>query len=167
MNRFSRWTTLLGAVLVLGTVFGLAACSSNVKSEAVSQAKSTGQFDTEIKAYKSGQFLLDGAVLSSMDLNSHFAYLKDNGELPKSVLLEPSDDSKIRKDHLRYMASMAYTYGFTVFYQHKDELSRIVPTGTTKLKGAPDPNKGVGNDEVERRGAAHNGTRSTRPGYGY
>ncbi len=166
MNRFPRCTTVLVALLALGTAFGLGACSSNVKSESASQAKAAGQFDAEVEAYKSGQFLLDGAVLSSMDLNSHFAYLKDNGQLPKSVLLERSDDSKIRKDHLRYMASMAYTYGFTVYYEHKGELSRIVPTGTTKLKDSPDPTKSVGSDEVERRGASHNGTRPD-PGYGY
>ncbi len=164
MNRFPRWSSLLVAVLLLAAVLGVTACSSNVKSRAVSQSTDASQFDTVVQAYKSGQFLLDGAVLSSLDLSSHFAYLKDNGRLPRTVLLERSDESKIRKDHMRYMASMAYTYGFKVYYDDKGELSQIVPTGTTKLKGAPDPNKGVGNDEVERRGAAHNGT---YPGYGY
>lgn len=164
MNRFSRRIPMLAAMLALVAVFGLAACSSNVKSEAVSEAKSAGQFNTVIEAYKSGQFLLDGAVLSSLDLSSHFAYLKDSGQLPKKVLLERSDDSKIRKDHMRYMASMAYTYGFTVYYDDGGELHEIVPTGTTKLKAAPDPTKNVGSDEVERRGASHNGTRRD---YGY
>ncbi len=167
MKRFSHWLSTVSLMLVVGTVVALAGCSSNVKSESVAQAKAADSFDMTVQSYKSGQFLLDGAILSSLDLNSHFAYLRDQGELPKTVLLERSDDSRIRKDHLRYMASMAYNYGFTVYYDDDGELRQIVPTSNdkaTRLRGSPNPTNKKGNPHVERNSAAHSGT---RPDYGY
>ena len=77
-----------------------------------------------------GQFVVDGAVLSAVDLGSHFAYLKDQGKLPKTVLLESSDDSKIRKQHLQYMARMQLDYGFRVYYEEKGQLIEINPVDT-------------------------------------
>lgn len=166
MNRFPRWLSALPLLLLLGGVMALAACSSNVKSESVAKAKAAGDFGMTLQAYKSGQFLLDGAILSSLDLNSHFAYLRDQGKMPKTVLLERSDDTKIHKEHLRYMASMAYNYGFKVYYDDDGELRQIVPTasnGKTRLRGSPKPGQ-KGSPEVERNSAAHNGT---TPDYGY
>jgi len=120
-------------MLMLGAVVALAACSSNVKTrKAVAQAKASGQFDMVVQAYKKGQFKLDGAILSSGDLSSHFAYLKDQDRLPGSVLLEPSDDSDVKSVHQRYMASMAYTYGFKVYYVDDGELRVIVPDSDDK-----------------------------------
>jgi hypothetical protein len=89
-----------------------------------------GQFDTVIKAYKDGQFIVDGGVLSAIDTGSHFAYLKDQGKLPKTVLLEPSDDSKIRKQHLQYLARMQLDYGFRAYYDDKGTLVEINPKDT-------------------------------------
>lgn len=156
MIRFPRWKFAATMMLVLGAVLALSACSSNVKSETVAKAKAAGKFDVVVQAYKSGQFLLDGAVLSSLDLSSHFAYLRDQGKLPETVLLEPSDESDIRDDHLRYMASMAYTYGFTVYYVDDGQLRQIVPTASdkTKLKGSPRKRKS-GHPHVERHDASH------------
>ncbi len=159
MNRSSRWKPVVTLLLAL-TVALLAACGPSVKSQQVAKAKAAGEFDLTVQAYKSGQFLLDGAILSSMDLSSHFAYLRDQGRLPKNVLLERSDKSKIRKDHLRYMANMAYAYGFTVYYDDDGSLRRIVPSTEdkkVKLRGAPPPGQ-QRNPELERNSAAHSGT---------
>jgi len=116
------------AALMLGSLLFLAAChSNNIKGDAVSTASMQGQFDTTIKAGKSGQFLVDGALLSAIDTGSHFAYLKDQGKLPKTVLIVPSDDSKVRKQHLQYLARMQLDYGFTVYYDDDGTLKKINP----------------------------------------
>lgn len=157
MNRFPRWLSAVPLMLLLGAVMALAACSGNVKSEAITQAKAAGQFDMTVKAYKSGQFLLGGAILSSLDLNSHFAYLRDQGKLPATVLLEDSDDTSIHKEHLRYLASMAYNYGFTVYYDDDGELRQIVPTASDadiRLHGSPKPGSKTA-PRVESKSAAH------------
>lgn len=50
--------------------------------------------------------------------------------MPKTVLLTKSDDSKIRKQHLQYMARMQLDYGFRVYYDDKGELKEINPVDT-------------------------------------
>jgi hypothetical protein len=129
-----RFATLLKATLtalLLGATVALVGCSlGGTKKNEVTTASMRGQFDTVIKAYKDGQFLVDGGVLSAIDTGSHFAYLKDQGKLPKTVLLEPSDDSKIRKQHLQYLARMQLDYGFRAYYDDKGTLVEINPQDT-------------------------------------
>lgn len=127
MTRLSTLLTRTAAALVLGSAFLLGGChmfGGGAKSQ-VSTAQWKGKFDATIQAYKEGQFVIDGAVLSAVDAGSHFAYLKDAGKLPKTVLLMPSDDSKIRKVHLQYLARMAIDYGFTAYYDDKGQLTEI------------------------------------------
>lgn len=124
MTRVSRLFARTAALLVAATALAVSGCHHEVLSDAQT-AKLEKGFDTTIQSYKSGQFELGGAVLSAADLGGHFAYLRDQGKLPKRVLLLPSDDSKIRKIHLQFMARMSLDYGFTVFYDHKGELRRI------------------------------------------
>ena len=69
-------------------------------------------------------------MLSALDAGSHFAYLKDTGRLPKTILLIRSDDSKIRKQHLQYMARLQLDYGFVVYYDDGGTLARINPVET-------------------------------------
>jgi len=114
---------------MLGSLVLLAGCHFGGTKQ-VSTASMKGQFDTTIQAYKEGQFLVDGAVLSAIDTGSHFAYLKDQGKLPKTVLLTASDDSKIRKIHLQYMARLQLDYGFRVYYDNKGTLTEINPVDT-------------------------------------
>ena len=111
--------------------------------EAVIEWQPQGQFDAVVQSYKSGQFIVDGAVLSALDTGSHFAYLKDQGKLPKTVLLEPSDDSKIRKQHLQYMARLQLDYGFTVYYDDGGTLKKIsvVDTKARELEDYKAPPK--------------------------
>ena len=124
MIRVSTLLARTGAALVLASLLVLAGCHrGGVKDEVVTTKQ--GQFDMTISSYKSGQFLVDGAVLSAADTGSHFSYLKDTGKLPKTVLLVPSDDSKIRDAHLGFMARMQLDYGFTVYYDKKGTLVRL------------------------------------------
>ena len=130
MIRLPTLLTRAAAAAMLGSLLVLAGCHRGSTKDEVSAAQAQGQFDTIIKAYKSGQFLVDGAVLSALDTGSHFAYLKDQGKLPKTVLLERSDDSKVRKQHLQYMARMQLDYGFIVYYDDDGTLKKINPVAT-------------------------------------
>jgi hypothetical protein len=124
MIRVPTLMTRAAAAVFLASMLVLAGCHRGAaKNDHVSTEQ--GQFDATIKAYKSGQFIVDGAVLSAADTGSHFAYLKDQGKLPKTVLVLPSDDSKIRDIHLGFLARMQIDYGFAVYYDKKGELVRL------------------------------------------
>ncbi|GAB2577404.1 hypothetical protein ISP15_01410 [Dyella jejuensis] len=130
MIRFSTLPARGAAVLLLGSLLVLGGCHRNAAKDTVKSTQIQNQFDMTVQAYKSGQFLIDGAVLSALDAGSHFAYLKDTGKLPKTVLLVPSDDSKIRKQHLQYMARLELDYGFVAYYDDGGKLARINPIET-------------------------------------
>jgi hypothetical protein len=134
MIRFStRQTRAAAAALMLG-MLALAGCHrGSAKDDAVAR-QAQGSFDATIQAYKSNQFLVDGAVLSALDTGSHFAYLKDTGKLPHTVLLTRSDDSKIRKQHLQFLARMELDYGFVVYYDDGGTLKKIDPVETKARK---------------------------------
>lgn len=157
MIRLSTLLTRTAAAAMLGSLLVLAGCHRGSTKDEVSAAQAQGQFDTVIKAYKSGQFLVDGAVLSALDTGSHFAYLKDQGKLPKTVLLERSDDSKVRKQHLQYMARMQLDYGFTAYYDDDGTLKKINPVATKarKLEDYHAPVKM--NDELKGKSASDSG----------
>jgi hypothetical protein len=130
MIRFSTLPSRGAAVLLIGSLLVLGGCHRGASKDSIPTAQTQSQFDMTIKAYKSGQFLIDGAVLSALDAGSHFSYLKDTGRLPKTVLLVPSDDSKIRKQHLQYMARLQLDYGFVAYYDDGGKLARINPVET-------------------------------------
>lgn len=130
MIRFSTLLSRAAAALMLGSVLVLAGCHRGATLNSNQLAQLQKKFDVTVEAYKGGQFTLDGAVLSSVDLSSHFAYLRDIGKLPKTVLLLPSDEYKIRKEHLQYMARMILDYGFAVYYEQKGVLKQINPIET-------------------------------------
>ena len=152
---------LVAAMLLLG------ACSSGVKSQQVINLEK--KMDLKVEAYKKGQFLLDGALLTPMDLSSHFAYLRDQHRLPRTVLLTKSDKSKVRKVQLMALARMQITYGFTVFYQKDNKLVRLEVTNSKKIpqlhrhqEGAPLPDENAG---TSAKGGNHFPTGSGGPGY--
>lgn len=130
MIRSSTLLTRAVAAVMLGGLLALAGCHSGNTKDQITTASMQDQFDATLKSYKDGQFLVNGAVLSALDVGSHFAYLKEQGKLPQTILLVPSDDSKIRKKHLEYMARMQMDYGFTVFYDDKGALTKINPIET-------------------------------------
>lgn len=166
MIRLSTLTGRLVAGAMLASALLLTGCHrGDVKAEvAAIQAKQ--HFDMVIQAYKSGQFMLeDGAVLSAIDTGSHFAYLKDVGKLPKTVLLTPSDDSKVRKQHLEYMARIALDYGVVVYYDDGGQLKQINPQ-ETKARALEDYHAPLKlNDEQKRKSAA--GSSMGDPSSGY
>ena len=128
MIRFPTLLTRATVALMLGSLLVLAGCHRGATKAEIAAATSQGQFDTIIRSYKDGQFLVDGGVLSAIDTGSHFAYLRDQGRLPKKVLLLASDDSPVRKQHLQYLARMVLDYGFKgYFFDHKGNLTEINP----------------------------------------
>ena len=156
MIRFSTLLTRAATAVLLGSMLVMAGCHSGSTKDAVSTASMDGKFDATIEAYKSNQFLVDGALLSALDTGSHFAYLKDQGKLPKTVLLKRSDESKIRKQHLQYMARMVLDYGFAVYYDDDGTLKKINPQ-ETKARALEDyhaPSKM--SDELRNKGAEGN-----------
>ncbi|MHB1271409.1 MAG: hypothetical protein ACYCZD_01340 [Rhodanobacter sp.] len=135
MIRFSTLLSRATAALMLGSLLLLSGCHlfGSTKDD-VSTASMKGKFDVTIQAYKDGQFLVDGAALSATDTGSHFAYLKDQGRLPKTVLLVRSDDAKISKKHLQYLARMMIDYGFRAYYDDKGTLKQINPVDVKARK---------------------------------
>jgi hypothetical protein len=163
MIRFPTLLTRVTAALVLGSLLTLAGCHGGSTKGDVSTASMEGKFDATIEAYKSNQFLVDGALLSALDTGSHFAYLKDQGKLPKTVFLAPSDESKIRKTHLQYMARMVLDYGFSVYYDDDGTLRRINPQ-ETKAKELEDHHDRVKlDDEQSGKDASGRGDESSSP----
>lgn len=128
MNRVPRLLSRAALVAVVAAMPLLSACTHGVKGQEIATKKLEQKIDLKLESYKSGQFLLNGAVLSAMDLNSHFAYLRDQHRLPHSVLLKPSDEANIKKTQLLALARMQMTYGFAVFYVHSDKLVRLEVT---------------------------------------
>jgi hypothetical protein len=143
------------AALMLGGVVLVAGCSLGGTKDGVKTSAMQGQFDATIQAYKEGQFLVDGAVLSAMDTGSHFAYLKDQGKLPKTVLLERSDESKIRKQHLQYMARMQLDYGMRVYYDDDGTLKEINPQDTKARQLEDHKQRAPLDDQMKNKDASH------------
>lgn len=166
MFRLSKLPARLLVAVMLASAVLLAGCHrTDTRQQEIHDAQLQKQFDMTVQSYKSGQFMLGGAVLSSTDLYGHLAYLKDQGKLPKTVLLLPSDDSKIRKEHLQYMARLALDFGFVVYYEHKGQLVQIdaVDTKPRELQDYRPTSRPSG-DEGAPQGGGHPG--SGMPGGG-
>lgn len=130
MIRFSTHSGRIAIAMLIACMLVLSGCHRGAARNDALDTKVQGNFDLVVKAYKSGQFMINGAVLTPLDAGSHFAYLKDAGKLPHTVLLEPSDDSKVRKQHLQYMARMELDYGFVAYYADGGVLTKIDPVDT-------------------------------------
>ena len=136
MSRTSTLLARITAAIMLGSVLLLAGCHRNqVKQEQHLASSMKGEFGLTMQAYKDGQFLIDGAVLSATDAGSHFAYLRDQGHLPAKVLLIDGDDAKVSKKHLQYLARMSIDYGFLAyFFDSKGRLTQISAVNTKARK---------------------------------
>jgi len=157
MKHLPRLITSAALLALVAAMLLLGACSSGVKSQQVINLEK--KMDLKVEAYKKGQFLLDGALLTPMDLSSHFAYLRDQHRLPHSVLLTKSDESKVRKEQLMALARMQLTYGFTVYYEKGGKLVRLevtdaksVPQLRRHKEGPPLPDENAGSSA---RGSDH------------
>lgn len=124
----------LGGAAMLATMFALAACNSNVRSGGETTVNVPAKYDMTIGAYKDNQFQLDGAVLSAPDLEAHFRYLKDQKQLPKTVLLEDTDSDKVSDADLQEFASLQLSFGFTGYVLHKGKLTLMSAIEAPKKK---------------------------------
>lgn len=122
-RNISLRTALAGAML--GTVLLLAGCNGNVRSGAPVVVNVPQHYDMVLEAYKNGQFLLDGALLSPEDLASHFRYLDEQKKLPKTVLLKPSSESSVKDTQLRWFAGLQVTFGFTGYADLDGKLTLV------------------------------------------
>lgn len=159
MIRISKMAPRAAVFALVAATVLLAGCNSyDVKTQQQIKAMST-KFNTVVAAYKKQQFTLDGAVLSSADLGSHFAYLKDQGKLPTRVLLVPSEKSSIHKEHLAYLLRMGLNDGFKVYYDNDGVLTRVTPENTAAAKRlkqtTPDNGNSHADKEVESHDASH------------
>jgi hypothetical protein len=113
----------LGGAAMLAAMFALAACNANVRRGAETTAVVPANYGMTISAYKDNQYMLDGAVLSATDLEAHFRYLKDVKKLPKAVLLQDGEKTKVNNAALEEFASLQLTFGFTGYVMHKGKLT--------------------------------------------
>jgi hypothetical protein len=103
----------------------LAGCNGNVRSGGPVVANVPLHYDMTLEAYKNGQFLLDGALLSPEDLASHFRYLDEQKKLPKTVLLKPSSESGVKDTQLRWFAGLQVTFGFKGYAELDGKLTVV------------------------------------------
>jgi hypothetical protein len=122
MNLRSFVVRLAGAAM-LATMITLAGCNAKIRRGGETVANVPQQYDMTIGAYKDSQFTLDGAVLSAPDLEAHFRYLKDQKQLPKTVLLEDTHDARINDADLEEFASLQLSFKFTGYVMHKGKLT--------------------------------------------
>jgi hypothetical protein len=152
MTRISHLLPRLAMLALAATVLALAGCGG-VKDSAA-RTKMEKNFDMVVQSYKDGQFLLGGAVLSPMDLGGHFSYLRDQGKLPKRVLLVRSDDAKIRTTQIQAMAYIEAKYGVATYYDDKGELRRIKVSDAKSLQYLKDRHEGAPLPDRIKEGSA-------------
>ncbi len=124
----SHRTTFIRAALASGVLAAgmlLAGCNGNVRSGGPVVANVPLHYDMTLEAYKNGQFLLDGALLSPEDLASHFRYLDEQKKLPKTVLLKPSSESGVKDTQLRWFAGLQVTFGFKGYAELDGKLTVV------------------------------------------
>src|SRR4051812_1480276 len=148
MIRVPTLMARAAAAILLASMLVLAGCHSGV-SKTDHIATTQGQFDYTIKENNSGQFVVDGAVLSAADTGSHLTYLKEQGKQPKTVRVLPSADSKIPDNHPGFMARMALDYGFAVYYDKKGELVRLNAVEADARQLEDTPQKGTLPDRMQ------------------
>ncbi|HET6912856.1 MAG TPA: hypothetical protein VFH71_05885 [Rhodanobacteraceae bacterium] len=112
---------LLG-VSMLALMLALAGCYGRVRGGGETTVNVPVHYGMVLEAAKDGQFILDGATLSPDDLGGHFRYLKDQKQLPKTVLLKDGPDQKVKNAHLEYFASLQLSFHFTGYVEHKGKL---------------------------------------------
>jgi hypothetical protein len=145
----------LGGAALLVTMVTLAGCNAKVRRGGETTVNVPQQYDMTIGAYKDNQFMLDGAVLSSPDLEAHFRYLQDQKQLPKTVLLKDTDDAKINNADLEEFASLQLSFKFTGYVMHKGKLTLM--SAVQGKKGNDDSEQDHDNPQPRRHHHGGNG----------
>lgn len=117
-------TRLLG-VSMLALMLALSGCYGRVRSGGETTVNVPVHYDMTLQAAKDGQFILDGATLSFDDLGGHFRYLKDQKQLPKTVLLKDGPDADVKNAQLEYFAGLQLSFNFTGYVEHKGKLQLL------------------------------------------
>jgi hypothetical protein len=115
-------TTRLLGVSMLALMLALSGCYGRVRGGGETTVNVPAHYDMVLQAAKDGQFILDGATLSPDDLGGHFRYLKDQKQLPKSVLLKDGPDENIKNAQLEYFAGLQLSFHFDGYVEHKGKL---------------------------------------------
>lgn len=84
-----------------------------------------GSVDMIFESWKDGQFVVGGGVITAADLDGHLAWLQSQGRLPESVLLQASNESRVRGMHLREFARLQARYGFRAYVEHKGRIEPL------------------------------------------
>src|SRR5690348_18145103 len=121
-------TSRLLGISMLALMLALSGCYGRVRGGGETTVNVPVHYDMVLEAAKDGQFILDGATLSFDDLGGHFRYLKDQKQLPKSMMLKDSSDVKVKNAQLEYFASLHLRLNLTGIGEHKRKqqlLSRV------------------------------------------
>ena len=118
-------TSRLLGISMLALMLALSGCYGRVRGGGETTVNVPVHYDMVLEAAKDGQFILDGATLSFDDLGGHFRYLKDQKQLPKSVLLKDGPDAKVKNAQLEYFASLQLSFNFTGYIEHKGKLQLL------------------------------------------
>jgi hypothetical protein len=118
-------TSRLLGISMLALMLALSGCYGRVRGGGETTVNVPVHYDMVLEAAKDGQFILDGATLSFDDLGGHFRYLKDQKQLPKSVLLKDGPDAKVKNAQLEYFASLQLSFNFTGYVEHKGKLQLL------------------------------------------
>lgn len=118
-------TSRLLGVSMLVLMLALSGCYGRVRGGGETTVNVPTHYDMVLEAAKDGQFILDGATLSPDDLGGHFRYLKDQKQLPKSVLLKDGPDQKVKNAQLEYFASLQLSFNFTGYVERKGKLELL------------------------------------------
>lgn len=121
--KLRSWALRIVGVGALVGLFALAGCSGVVRRGGETTVEVPAHYDLTIGTFKDNQFTIDGAVLSAPDLESHFRYLQDQKQLPKTVLLEDTDSAKVNNAALQEFASLQLSFHFTGYVLHKGKLT--------------------------------------------
>lgn len=117
-------TRLLG-ISLFALMLALSGCYGRVRGGGETTVNVPVHYGMTLEAAKDGQFILDGATLSPDDLGGHFRYLKDQKQLPKSVLLKDGPDQNVKNAQLEYFASLQLSFNFTGYVEHKGKLQLL------------------------------------------
>jgi hypothetical protein len=118
-------TSRLLGVSMLALMLALTGCYGRVRGGGETTVNVPVNYDMVLEAAKDGQFILDGATLSPEDLGGHFRYLKDQKQLPKSVLLKDGPDQKVKNGQLEYFAALQLSFNFTGYVERKGKLQLL------------------------------------------
>ena len=113
--------------LVAMLVCLLAACGRNAtKSGTTIVTNVPNQFDVTVEAAKDGQFDLDGATLTRLDLASHIRYLAEINKPVRTMELKRGEKESIKDKVVTAFASVCRDEKITCYVRQDDGSVKII-----------------------------------------